>query len=162
MSNSLTAPLLAGSVIGSIGDSFVIAEWQDPGGSPGPPRLIAPLHLHNKDDEAWYVLEGVLHIRKGVEEIEARAGSAVFVPRGTPHTYWNPGPDRSRYLLVMTTNTYAMIQAIHALSERTPATLRALFARYDSESSREQTHTRCPPPELATTCHTASHPDHCP
>ena len=79
------------------------------------------------------MLEGVLHIRKGNEEIEARAGSAVFVPRGTPHTYWNPAPERARYLLVMTGNTHAMIQAIHALSERTPAILRELFAKYDSE-----------------------------
>ena len=53
--------------------------------------------------------------------------------RGTPHTYWNPGPGPLRYLLVMTGNTYALIQAIHAMTERTPAALRAVFARYDSE-----------------------------
>ncbi len=57
MSSPSIALALAGRVIGSIDDAFVIAEWRDPGGPPGPPRLIAPPHLHQSDDEAWYVLE---------------------------------------------------------------------------------------------------------
>ena len=81
----LLAPPLAGNVLGSPGDAFVIAEWRDPGGPAGPPRFIAPLHLHRHDDEAWYVLEGTLFIRVGDQDVEARAGSAVLVPRGTPH-----------------------------------------------------------------------------
>jgi mannose-6-phosphate isomerase-like protein (cupin superfamily) len=104
-----------------------------PGWPSGTAAIHRSLHLHHHDDEAWYVLEGVLHIRKGDDVVEARAGSAVLVPRGTPHTYWNPGPERARYLLIMTANTYAMIQAIHAMPERTPTALRELFARYDSE-----------------------------
>ena len=127
------APALSGHVIGSIDDAFVIAEWRDPGGPPGPPRLIAPPHLHRRDDEAWYVLEGTLRVRVGKEVVEAGAGAAVFVPRETPHTYWNPGPDPVRYLLVMTANIYRLIQEIHAMKKRTPAALRAVFAKYDSE-----------------------------
>jgi len=125
--------MLSGRVIGSTNDAFVIAEWRDPGGPPGPPRLIAPPHLHRSDDEAWYVLEGTLCVRVGQEVVEAHAGSAVFVPRGTPHTYWNPGQDPLRYLLVMTSNIYRMIQEIHAMHERTPSALRAAFAKYGSE-----------------------------
>jgi quercetin dioxygenase-like cupin family protein len=79
------------------------------------------------------VLEGTLCVRVGGEVIEARAGSGVLAPRGTAHTYWNPGPDRARYLLVMTTNIHQLIKAIHAMTERTPATLRAVFRKYDSE-----------------------------
>ena len=133
MSSPIIAPPLAGSVIGSIGRDFVIAEWKDAGGPPGPPRWIAPLHLHRKDDEAWYVLEGTLCVRMGSDVVEAKAGSAVFVPRGTAHTYWNPGPGLVRYLLVMTSNVYSLIQDIHALTERSPAALRAVFERRDSE-----------------------------
>ena len=129
----MVAPPLAGNVLGSIGDSFVIAEWKDAGGPPGPPRWIAPLHLHRSDDEAWYVLEGALCVRLGTEVIEARTGSSVLVPRGTAHTYWNPGPGLCRYLLVTTSNVYALIKAIHAMPERTPAALRAVFGKYDSE-----------------------------
>ena len=111
MSSPSIAPALAGRVIGSIDDAFVIAEWRDPGGPAGLPRLIAPPHLHRSDDEAWYVLEGTLRVRVGKEELEARAGSAVFVPRGTPHTYWNPGPGPVRYLLAMTANILDRIGA---------------------------------------------------
>jgi mannose-6-phosphate isomerase-like protein (cupin superfamily) len=133
MSSPNIAPLLTGKVIGSVHDAFVIAEWRDSGGPPSPPRLIAPPHLHRTDDEAWYVLEGTLHVRVGKEVVEAHAGSAVFVPRGTPHTYWNPGPGPTRYLLVMTASIYRLIQEIHAMPERTPAALRAMFAKHDSE-----------------------------
>src|SRR2546427_518025 len=111
---TIAAPL-AGNTLGSLDNSFVIAEWRDPGGPAGPPRLIAPRHLHHSDDEAWYVLQGILRVQSGENEIEARAGSGVLVPRGTPHTYWNPGPGPLRYLLIMTPNIFALIQNIHAL-----------------------------------------------
>jgi mannose-6-phosphate isomerase-like protein (cupin superfamily) len=133
MSSPIIAPPLVGQVLGSMQDNFVIAEWKDAGGPSGPPRLIAPRHLHHRDDEAWYVLEGTLRVLVGTDEVEARAGSGVFVPRGTAHTYWNPGPGPARYLLVMTANVFGLIQEIHAMTERKPATLRAVFAKHDSE-----------------------------
>jgi mannose-6-phosphate isomerase-like protein (cupin superfamily) len=133
MSSPNIAPPLAGQVIGSENDAFVIAEWRDPGGPPGPPRYIAPLHLHHRDDEAWYVLEGTLRVRVGEQVVEAQAGAAVFVPRGTAHTYWNAGPGPLRYLLVMSSSIFRLIQEIHAMPERTPSALRVVFAKYDSE-----------------------------
>ncbi len=127
------APALAGHTIGDGDSSFVIAEWQDAGGPAGPPRYIAPLHLHRNDDEAWYVLEGTLMVRRGDEVVEVGAGCSVLAPRGTLHTYWNPGPGRARYLLVMTSNIFRLIQAIHAMPERNAAALKAVFEEYDSE-----------------------------
>ncbi|PYT72520.1 MAG: hypothetical protein DMG42_14325 [Acidobacteria bacterium] len=41
-------------------------------------------------------------VQVGDKEVELRAGSGVLVPRGSPHTYWNPGPGPTRYLLIMT------------------------------------------------------------
>ncbi|HEY6180696.1 MAG TPA: cupin domain-containing protein [Terriglobales bacterium] len=133
MDSPTIAPPLAGQVLGSQDNSFVIAEWQDAGAPPGPPRWIAPKHVHHKDDEAWYVLEGVLGVLVGDKEVEARTGAAVMVPRGTPHTYWNAGAGRLRYLLVMTANIHQLIQDIHALKEKTPATLKEVFRKHDSE-----------------------------
>jgi len=133
MSAPVVASPLAGNIIGSTESNFVIAEWRDPGGPPGPPRLIAPLHVHFNDDEAWYVLEGTLRVRRGDEEVEAIAGAAVFVQRGTPHTYWNPDTNPLRYLLVMTANIYDLIQDIHALKERSAPALREVFKKHDSE-----------------------------
>jgi mannose-6-phosphate isomerase-like protein (cupin superfamily) len=60
MNSPITAQPLAGRTLRTGKDSFVIAEWRDPGGPPGPPPFIAPPHLHHNDDEAWYVLEGTL------------------------------------------------------------------------------------------------------
>lgn len=133
MNSPSIAPPLAGQVIGSANDAFVVAEWRDAGGPPGPPRLIAPRHVHHSDDEAWYVLEGSLRVQVGAEEIEACAGAAVFVPRGKAHTYWNPGPGPVRYLLVMTANIYSLIQEIHKMPDRNPAALRAVFKKHNSE-----------------------------
>jgi mannose-6-phosphate isomerase-like protein (cupin superfamily) len=133
MNERIIAPPLAGNILGTPTNSFIIAEWQDQGGPPGPARLIAPRHIHHHDDEAWYVLEGSLHVQSGENEIEAQAGASVLVPRGTPHTYWNPGPGRLRYLLIMTPNIFNLIQGIHAVKERTPASMQQLFRKHDSE-----------------------------
>jgi mannose-6-phosphate isomerase-like protein (cupin superfamily) len=129
----VTAVPLAGNVMGSVGTNFVVAEWKDAGGPPGPPRWIAPLHLHRNDDEAWYVLEGRLCVRVGKNVVDASAGASVFVPRGTAHTYWNPGPGMVRYLLIMTSNVYSLIQEIHDMTDRSPAALRAVFEKHESE-----------------------------
>jgi len=133
MTSPIIAPPLAGNALGSSANSFVIAEWRDAGGPVGERRLIAPPHVHHRDDEAWYVLEGALCIQMGEKVVEARGGAGVLVPRGTPHTYWNPGPGPTRYLLIMTANILQLIQDIHAMRERTPAALEAVFRKHDSD-----------------------------
>lgn len=127
------AVALAGSVLGAVDNSFVIAEWRDAGGPPIPPRWIAPLHVHHQDDEAWYVLEGTLGVRIGEEEVVAGAGSGVLAPRGKAHTYWNAGEGPLRYLLVMTPNIHKLIQEIHATKDRSREGMQALFRRHNSE-----------------------------
>lgn len=133
MPSPTVAPPLLGNTLGTVDGDFVIAEWRDVGGTNEPKRLIAPPHVHHNDDEAWYVLEGELRVQKGSEEVAVRAGSGVVVPRGTPHTYWNPGTGPTRYLLIMTPNVFQLIQDIHALKERTPESLQAVFRKHDSE-----------------------------
>jgi uncharacterized cupin superfamily protein len=124
---------LAGGVHASPGSDLVLAEWRDPGGATDPPRYVAPLHVHHRDDEAWYVLAGALRFRLGDETVEAPAGGAVLAPRGTVHTYWNPRPEPARYLLVMTARIRALIDALHALEAREPEALAAVFRDHDSE-----------------------------
>jgi len=116
-------PLL-GNAIGSTEDSFVIVEWTAEAGD----HWIAPFHVHDHDDEAWYVLEGVLGFRLGDDQVEAPAGSAVFARRGTPHTYRNAGPGEARYLLVMTPRIARLIDEIH----QPGADLAAVFAANES------------------------------
>ena len=116
-------PLL-GNAIGSANDNFVIVEWTAEVGD----HWIAPLHVHDQDDEAWYVLEGALGFRLGDDNVEARPGSAVLARRGTPHTYWNAGASEARYLLVMTPRIAHLIDEVH----RPGADIAAVFAAHES------------------------------
>jgi len=104
---------LAGGRAGGDDGQFVLVEWHDPGGVSGRDRPIAGLHVHHEDDEAWYVLEGALAFRIGDDVVEAPAGSAVFVPRGTPHSYWNAADGPARYVLVMTPRISRLVEALH-------------------------------------------------
>jgi len=116
-------PLL-GNAIGSAGDGFVIVESSAEVGD----HWIAPLHVHDQDDEAWYVLEGTLGFQLGEDVVEAHAGGAVLARRGTAHTYRNAGGTPARYLLVMTPQIAHLIEEIH----RPGADVAAVFAAHGS------------------------------
>jgi mannose-6-phosphate isomerase-like protein (cupin superfamily) len=124
---------LAGSVLGSPESELVLVEWRDPGGERERPLYIAPLHVHHEDDEAWYVVEGRLSVRLDDADVTLPAGGAVLAPRGTRHTYWNPGPEPLRYVLAMTPRLHRLIEAIHAMSERSEEALAAVFSAHRSE-----------------------------
>jgi mannose-6-phosphate isomerase-like protein (cupin superfamily) len=109
-------------------ESFVIADWTDPGTHPG--RPIAGLHLHRSDDEAWIVLDGRLGFQVGDEQREVGPGDSLLVTRGTPHSYWNPTTDPTHYLLVMTPRIHQLIEAVHA-GERSDYA--RIFEEHDSE-----------------------------
>jgi mannose-6-phosphate isomerase-like protein (cupin superfamily) len=131
MSLDVLATNLSGQVLAPAGANVVLAQWTADAATGPEPLYQAPLHRHD-DDEAWYVLEGVLRVRVGDDEVEVPAGGAVIVPGGTAHTFWNPGSTPARYLLVMGARTYALIQEIHS-PDRGETTLAELFARYGAE-----------------------------
>ncbi len=80
----------------STGGAFGLVEsWVPAGSSP-------PLHVHRREDESFWVLEGRIRFRCGDEDIEAGAGSFVFLPRGIPHTFVVEG-DRSAHILTLLT-----------------------------------------------------------
>jgi mannose-6-phosphate isomerase-like protein (cupin superfamily) len=49
-----------------------------------------PLHIHNDQDEIFYVVSGEFLLQLDQEIKLAKTGDAVFIPRGTPHTFANP------------------------------------------------------------------------
>jgi quercetin dioxygenase-like cupin family protein len=51
------------------------------------PGSEAPLHVHHRDDEAFWILEGEVTFEVGDATIEARAGDYVFAPRDIPHRF---------------------------------------------------------------------------
>ena len=66
-----------------------------------PPGVEAPLHVHHKEDEAFWVLEGDVTVEVGGRTIEASAGDFVFAPRDIPHRY-TVGDAGSRMLFILT------------------------------------------------------------
>jgi mannose-6-phosphate isomerase-like protein (cupin superfamily) len=59
-----------------------------------------PLHVHDREDECFYVLDGELSVRCGEEAFSAGTGSFVFLPRGRPHRFWAPAQP-ARLLLIV-------------------------------------------------------------
>jgi mannose-6-phosphate isomerase-like protein (cupin superfamily) len=120
---------LAGGQLGGPQSDFVIVEWTDSGESEY--EWIAGLHVHHADDEAWYVLEGVLRFRIGEEIREVGPGGAVWAPKGTPHAFGNARSGQpARYLLVTTPKIRALVQALH---QPGVADYPAIFRAHDSE-----------------------------
>lgn len=46
-----------------------------------------PLHVHHREDEAFYILDGEIRFRRGEDEFVAGAGEFVFGPREVPHCF---------------------------------------------------------------------------
>lgn len=49
------------------------------------PDTVVPLHVHHREDEAFWVLEGRMKIRIGSQIFEVEPGGFAFGPRGVPH-----------------------------------------------------------------------------
>lgn len=91
LANRMTMKATAESTGGAYGllESFIV-----PGFSP-------PLHVHHREDEAFYVLEGELTMRCGDRTFRATAGSFVFLPRDVPHTFVVEGDKPARMLTLL-------------------------------------------------------------
>src|SRR5882757_6631262 len=59
----------------------------------------SPLHVHSREDEWFYVIEGELTLWVDGATIVAPAGSFFFGPKGIPHTFMVSSAE-ARFLLV--------------------------------------------------------------
>ncbi len=76
------------------GGRYTLVEVLEPEGADG------PLHVHHREDEAFWILEGELTFQIGDETLKAGPGSFVFGPKGIPHTYRvDSGPAKLLYIL---------------------------------------------------------------
>jgi mannose-6-phosphate isomerase-like protein (cupin superfamily) len=62
------------------------------------PRSSPPLHVHHREDESFWVLEGLVSFRCGQDTFTAGPGSFVFLPRDIPHTFVAEGDTPARML----------------------------------------------------------------
>jgi len=68
----------------------------------GPHGYTTPLHVHDCEDEAFYVLEGQLRMRVGDAELRVGPGQAALAPKGVPHTFRVESPAGARWLTITT------------------------------------------------------------
>ncbi len=74
------------------GNLVLIENLTAPGGGPPP-------HLHTREDEFFYVLDGTFEIRVADQLHEVGPGGFAFVPRGTVHNFRNTAETPSRILV---------------------------------------------------------------
>ncbi|MGN6170639.1 MAG: cupin domain-containing protein, partial [Solirubrobacteraceae bacterium] len=75
----------------------------------------SPLHIHRREDEWFYVIEGELTLWVGGEVIVAPAGSFVYGPRDIPHTFLVTSAPEARFLMVAEPGQFA--DFVRAMSE---------------------------------------------
>ncbi len=103
---------------------------------PVEPGVIVEPHVHAREDELSYVLEGSIWVRVGDQEVHAEAGSYVWKPRGVLHTFWNPADQpRARLLEIISPAGFEVFFAELALlleteGEPDPDSIAALTDRY--------------------------------
>ena len=67
-----------------------------------PPMVDTPLHVHSREDELFYIVEGEHIITLGQREHRLGPGEAIFAPRGIPHAQRRVEPGVGRELVVLT------------------------------------------------------------
>lgn len=63
-----------------------------------PPGFATPLHVHHREDEAFYLLEGEATFTCGEQTMKASPGSYIFFPRDIPHWFYIQGTQQARLL----------------------------------------------------------------
>lgn len=97
------------------------------------PGAEAPLHVHHREDEAFWVLEGDVTIEVGDTTIQASAGDYAFGPRDIPHRY-TAGPAGCRMLFICTPGGFENL--VRDMSE--PAARRELPPPMEQEPDWER------------------------
>lgn len=66
-----------------------------------PPNSGPPLHLHQREDEWWFILDGNFLFEIDGNSVHAGPGDTVFAPRGGRHTFQNIGSVTGRALVTV-------------------------------------------------------------
>jgi quercetin dioxygenase-like cupin family protein len=82
-----------------------------------PPGDMPPLHVHRRDDETLYVLEGGLTVWVGDDVLEVAPGACVHLPRNVAHTYRTSSGGDSRWLVVSSPAGFEAV--IEQMAQRT-------------------------------------------
>ena len=77
------------------GGAYSVTEVESfPGNGPPP-------HIHHREDECIYIVEGAFSIILAERVVDAADGDFVRIPKGTPHTYKNVGAIPGKMLVIL-------------------------------------------------------------
>jgi mannose-6-phosphate isomerase-like protein (cupin superfamily) len=65
-----------------------------------PPLIDTPLHVHEREDEYFFILEGEHVFQVGDETFQVGPGAFVAAPRGVPHSQRRVAPGEGRQLVM--------------------------------------------------------------
>jgi quercetin dioxygenase-like cupin family protein len=88
-------------------DAVFVVTGKETGGAlavvehPIEPGVLVPPHVHEREDELTYVIEGEIGARVGSHEHRLQAGAYLWKPRGVPHAFWNASGAPARILDVI-------------------------------------------------------------
>jgi len=77
------------------GGCFMFEAWVPPGGG-------SPPHVHSREDETFYVVEGEFEFVVDWAPIRLSAGGFLFGPRGVPHNFRNVGAGAGKLIITVT------------------------------------------------------------
>ena len=86
----------------------IIMRSEDTGGTYSSYEIIAQpergakAHIHSREDEALYVIEGLFQVHCGEKEYILSAGDSISLPKGLPHMFTNIGQTTGRLLGIAT------------------------------------------------------------
>jgi mannose-6-phosphate isomerase-like protein (cupin superfamily) len=99
-----------------------------------PRALAAPLHLHTREDEYSFVLQGRMGALLGDDVVEAGPGDLVYKPRNQWHTFWNAGDEPTRILEIISPagfeHFFRELSDMGGAINADPEALQALNERY--------------------------------
>src|SRR5947199_2617678 len=106
----MTQPVIrnagAGKTIAVVGDVYrFLATGEDTNGKYAlwealvPPGGGPPMHVHSREEEGFFVLEGEITFTVNGERIVAKAGTFANMPVGTPHSFKNESDRPAKMLL---------------------------------------------------------------
>jgi quercetin dioxygenase-like cupin family protein len=102
-----------------------------------PPGLGIPPHVHDREDEIIYVVEGEYGILLGDRQFTAKTGDLIFFPRYIPHAFQNIGSKAGKTLwtVVPGGNFEDFFGELSALPAGEPdlAVVAGIFAKYGME-----------------------------
>jgi mannose-6-phosphate isomerase-like protein (cupin superfamily) len=106
-----------------------------------PRALAAPLHLHTREDEYSFVLQGRMGALLGDDAVEAGPGDLVFKPRNQWHTFWNAGDEPCRILEIISPagfeRFFQELVDVGGVAEADPDVFAQLRERYGLEMQPE-------------------------